>query len=64
MMLGDSMFDTTGDGEEVSDEEEEDSDDDDGEEEEEVPKLVEAANGKRKLENGDSPKQSAKKAEL
>lgn len=61
MMLGDSMFDTTGDGEEVSDEEEEDSDDDDGEEEE-VPKLVEAANGKRKLENGDSPKQSAKKA--
>jgi len=59
MMLGDSMFETSDGEEEEEAEDEEDSDD----EEEEVPKLVEAAaNGKRKLENGDSPKQSAKKA--
>lgn len=68
MMMGNSMFDSDGEEEEEAEgEEEEDSDDDEEEEEgEEVPKLVDAsANGKRKLQevqNGDSPKQSAKKA--
>jgi len=58
--MGNSMFDTTEDGEEVEEEESESDS-----EEEEAPQLVTAANGKRKLQdqNGvDSPKQSAKKA--
>jgi len=58
MMMGDSMFDTTEDGEEVEDEESDS-------EEEEAPQLVNATNGKRKLQDQDrvdSPKQSAKKA--